>query len=207
MNLPSRHVLRLVAVVTLAIAGPVAAFHDEPRRAKTLKAPLVTGYVACTAPNTATLGFPALPACYPARRMDELCGFMGSSTVSAGYGKAAAKARPNGDFKVDIYAKGLNAGCEGRKLCGVVRVRATTHRCVQGPCTVVDLDFTGTSPTVCCTVASGACSVSTTINNEVLGTLVVGDRTGLEVYGFGLKRVSGANLPAGNSFVSGGLTP
>jgi hypothetical protein len=56
-------------------------------------------------------------------------------------------------------------------------------------------------------VTSGVCVVSTTINSEVLGTLVVGDRTGFEVFGFGLKRVSGPNPPTGNSFTSGGLTP
>jgi hypothetical protein len=195
-----------VALAALVVTTKAAAFHDEPRRAKALKAPLVTAYEPCTAANTQTRGFPALPACYPAKRMDELCGFV-SSNALAGYGKASGKSRPNGDFKIDISAKGLNAGCEGQTLCGIVRVRATTHRCDQGPCTVADLDFTGSSPTACCSVVSGVCIVSTTINSEVLGTLVVGDRTGFEVYGFGLKRVSGPNPPSGYSFTSGGLTP
>jgi hypothetical protein len=138
--------------------------------------------------------------------MDDLCGFISSSAL-AGYGKASGKSRPNGDFAVSITAKGLNTGCEGHKLCGIIRVRATTHRCSEGPCTVADLDFTSSSPTACCTVTSGVCIVQTTINSEVLGTLVVGDRTGVEVYGFGLKRTTGPNLPTGNTFVSGGLTP
>jgi hypothetical protein len=190
------------------IASRAGAFHDEPRRAKTLKAPLVTAYAPCTNPNTETLGFPALRACYPAQRMDSLCGFVSETTHLAGYGKASGKARPNGDFRVEISAKGLSNGCEGQTLCGIVRVRATTHRCAEGPCTVEDMDFmVPTSPTACCTVVAGQCQVSTTINSEVLGTLVVGDRTGFEVYGFGLKRTTGLNPPAGNTFSSGGLTP
>ncbi len=205
MHAPTRRVHAFVAVVVLT-ASAAWAFHDEPRRAKAVKAPLVTSYQPCTAANTSTNGFPALAACYPAVRMDELCGFTSANTLS-GYGKASGKSRPNGDFKIDISAKGLNAGCEGQTLCGIVHVRATTHRCDQRPCTVVDMDFTGSSPTACCTVVSGTCTVSTTINSEVLGTLVVGDRTGFEVFGFGLKRTSGPNPPTGNSFTSGGLTP
>jgi hypothetical protein len=69
------------------------------------------------------------------------------------------------------------------------------------------MDFTSSSPTACCTVVSGVCQVTTTINSEVLGTLVVGDKTGFEVYGFGLRRTSGPNPPAAYTFVSGGLTP
>lgn len=207
MNSRCRRVLCALALVAVASAGPAGATHDAPRRAKTIKAPLVTAYVPCTNPNTQTLGFPALPACYPAERMDPLCGFVSESTGLAGFGKAAAKSRPNGDFKIDITAKGLSNGCEGQTLCGIVRVRATTHRCVEGACTVADMDFTSPSPTSCCTVVAGVCTVSTTINSEVLGTLVIGDRTGFEVFGFGLRRISGPDQPVGNTFSSGGLTP
>ena len=86
-------------------------------------------------------------------------------------------------------------------------MRATTNRCAVGSCTVTDIDFMSDSSTACCIVMGGFCAVSTTINSEVLGTLVVNDRTGLEVYGFGLKRVTGPNVPATYTFVSGGLTP
>jgi hypothetical protein len=197
---------RLVTVAMLLVAARAGAFHDEPERAKSFKAALVTAYQPCTAPNTQTTGFPALPACYPAVRVDPLCGFT-SQSVTTGFGKASGKSKPNGDFAIYVTAKGLNGGCEGQTLCGIVRVRATTHRCAPGPCTVADLDFSGASPTACCTVASGNCTVSTTINSEVLGTLIVGDRTGIEVFGFGLKRVTGPNLPSGYTFTSGGLTP
>jgi len=202
----SPRVSRLILAALVVVAARADAFHDEPRRAKTVKAPLVTAYQPCTSPNTQTLGFPALPACYPAQRMDDLCGFTSATTLS-GYGKASGKSKPNGDFAISISAKNLNTGCEGQRLCGIVRVRPTTHRCSQGPCTVMDMDFTGSSPTACCTVVSGVCIVQTTINSEILGTLVVGDRTGVEVFGFGLKRVTGPNPPTGNTFTSGGLTP
>ena len=198
---------RLLAVVLLLVAGRALAAHDEPKRAKALKAPLVTVYQPCTAPNTQTTGFPSLPACSPPVRMDPVCGFTDPATQQSGYGKASAKARPNGDFRVDITAKGLNPGCEGQTLCGTIRVRATTNRCAGASCTVADLDFMSNSATACCTVMGGYCAVSTTIDSEVLGTLVVNDRTGLEVYGFGLKRITGPNLPATYTFVSGGLTP
>ena len=206
MNLSLRRALRIALAVTLVVAGTAGATHDEPKRAKTIKAPLVTAYQPCTNPNTQTTGTPALPACYPAVRMDEVCGFM-DATYLAGHGKAVGGAKANGDFSVKITAKGLNSGCENRTLCGIVRVRATTHRCTLGACTVQDLDFQGTSPTACCIVQSGYCAVQTTINSEVLRTLVPGDRTGVEVFGFGLKRIDGADLPAGNTFTSGGLTP
>jgi hypothetical protein len=198
--------VRFVTVALLMVAARAGAFHDEPQRARSFKGPLITAYQPCASPNTTTLGFPALPACYPAVRMDPLCGFT-SQTTASGYGKAAGKSKPNGDFAVYVAAKGLNGGCEGQTLCGIVRVRATTHRCSQGPCTVMDLDFSGASPTACCTVVSGNCTVSTTINSEVLGTLIVGDRTGFEIYGFGLKRTTGPNLPTGYTFTAGGLTP
>jgi hypothetical protein len=207
VKFPRRSVVRALVAVAVVYASQAGAFHDEPRRAKTIKAPLVTAYVPCTNPNTQTLGFVPLSACYPAQRMDPLCGFANPATNLSGYGKASGKARPNGDFKIDISAKGLNGGCEGQTLCGNVRVRATTHRCDEGPCTVVDFDFSVPSPTSCCTVLSGVCNVSTTINSEVLGTLVVGDRTAFEVFGFGLKRTTGPDQPTGNTFASGGLTP
>ena len=206
MNLTLRHVMRVVLAATLVVAGTASANHDEPKRAKTIKAPLVTAYQPCTNPNTVTTGSPALPACYPAVRMDELCGFT-NATYLSGHGKAAGGARANGDFEIRIIAKGLNTGCEGRTLCGIVRVRATTHRCSLGTCTVSDLDFQGSSPTACCIVQSGYCKVQTTINSEILRTLVPGDRTGVEVFGFGLKRTDGPDLPTGHTFTSGGLTP
>ena len=206
LNQTIRSVRSLALAVAFVVVGRAEAFHDEPKRAKAIKTPLVTAYEPCTNPNTQTLGTPPLPACVPAQRMDTVCGFT-SGTFLAGHGKASGRSKPNGDFQVNVVAKGLNAGCEGRTLCGTIRVRATTHRCADGPCTVQDMDFTGASPTACCIVSSGTCVVQTTINSEVLGTLVPGDRTGVEVFGIGLRRVNGPDLPSRYTFTSGGLTP
>ena len=206
MNCTIRRVARVISILMLVVVTSAGASHDEPKRAKTVKAPLVTAYQPCINPNTVTVGFPPLAACQPALRMDERCGFS-TGTYLSGHGRAVGRAKPNGDFEVTLTAKGLNLGCEGWRLCGAVRVRATTHRCEGEPCTVQDIDFIGSSPTACCTVAGGLCVVKTTINSEVLGTLVVGDRTGVEVFGFGLKRETGPDLPDGYTFTSGGLTP
>jgi len=197
---------RLAFCLAIAIATGAAAFHDEPKRAKALKTPLVTAYRQCTAPNTQTIGVPALPACDPPIRVDDLCGFTTELYLS-GQGKASGQAKPNGDFQITVVARGLNAGCEGRTMCPTIKVRATTHRCPQGACTTSDIELVGSSPSACCKVMSGSCSVQTTINSEILGTLAPGDRTGVEIYGIGLRRTDGQNPPATSTFVSGVLTP
>jgi hypothetical protein len=199
--------LLVAALVAAAVVRATWAFHDEPRRARTFKATLVTAYVPCTSPNTVTTGVPALPACYPAVRSDPVCGFQSANFLDAGFGRASGKSRTSGDIQVIVSAKGLAQGCEGQTLCGLVTVRATTHRCAQGPCTVPDVTFTGSTPTACCVVTNGNCYVSTTIDSEVLGTLVAGDRTGVEVLGCGLRRVTGPSLPSFDTFHCGTLTP
>ena len=90
MNSSRSRVSRLLAVVLLLAAGRALATHDEPKRAKAIKAPLVTVYQPCTVPNTQTLGFPSLPACSPPVRMDPVCGFTDAATQQSGYGKASA---------------------------------------------------------------------------------------------------------------------
>jgi len=198
---------RLVFCLAIGTAAGASAFHDEPKRAKAVKAPLVTAYLPCTSPNTHTTGVPSFAACEPPLRVDELCGFTDPLYVS-GLGKAAGQAKANGDFQIKVVVRGLNSGCEGRTMCPTVKIRATTHRCATGAaCTTQDIELIGASPTACCKVMSGACSVSTTINSEVLGTLVPGDRTGVEIYGIGLRRVDGQDPPATSGFVSGILTP
>jgi hypothetical protein len=205
-----RHIA-LFVVAFACLAEHAAAFHDVPRRARSLRSSLVSTFAPCTSPNTQTLGYPGLPACYPAVREDVECGFYNGPIPFAGNGKVTAKARTNGDFKVDIEATNLNGGCEGEELCGVIVVRATTHRCppAMRPCTTQDIEFTGMSPTACCRVARGKCRITTTINSEVLGTLVPGDRTGIEVFAAGLRRTTGPNLPGPGrwTFRSGALTP
>lgn len=199
------HKFTLALVLALVFAG-VAVAHDEPRRAKTIKAPLVTAYQACTAPNTVTSGPTPVPACSPPVRNDEVCGFQGPF-FRAGYGKAAGVTTPLGDLTLNFTAKNLSPGCEGRKLCAVASVRLTTERCVQSPCTVDIPQWLSDTITGCCVVTAGTCRVSTSINREMLGVLEQGEKTGIEISGCGLKRVDGPNPPSSYTFTCGVLAP
>src|SRR5262245_62462252 len=198
-------------MVALLIGPPLArragAQHDEPKRAKSVKAALITAYEPCTSPNTTTAGSSlAIPACSPPLRSDPACGFQGPFFRS-GYAKASGVTTPIGDFRLGFVAKNLNPGCEGRKLCAVAAVRVTTDRCVQKPCTFDLPQWFVDSVTGCCIVAGGECRVSTSINSEMLGTLQQGEKTGIEITGCGLKRLDGPNAPAGMTFSCGVLAP
>jgi hypothetical protein len=192
-------------LLSTQFGGQAGAFHDEPKRAKAIKAPLVTAYQPCLTPSTHTIGELSLQAC-DAVRVDDLCGFAADGYVF-GHAKAAGQAKPNGDFQVTVVARGLGPGCEDRWMCPTVKIRATTHRCGQGACTTVDTELMGLSPSACCRVVSGGCTVQTTINSEFFGTLMPGDRTGIEIYGIGLRRIDGLDPPTTSTFVSGVLTP
>lgn len=195
-----------LAAVLLAAVAPAWATHDEPGRAKALKGPLITAYEPCTAPNTETSGVVRLPACMPPVRADSVCGF-GAEAGKRGTGRAQAVARGI-DVELQIVAKGLGAGCEGRTLCGVVSFRTTTDRCADGACTVVDMpNFIGASTTACCRVTMGQCRVSTSVNAEVFDALRPGERAGVELLGCGLKRMDGPLPPDGVSFACGILAP
>jgi hypothetical protein len=193
-------------VAVAMLLGSQAWGHDEPRRAKTIKAPLVTAYKACTSPNTMTAGPIPVPACSPPAREDDICGFQGPFFKS-GYGKASGITTPIGDFKLSFTAKGLNPGCEGRKLCAVASVRITTERCLAGSCTFDLPTWLSDTITGCCIVESGTCRVNTSINSEMLGVLEQGEKTGIQILGCGLKRMDGPSLPTGLTFGCGVLAP
>ena len=200
-----------LATSTILLAGLLSvsvahATHDEPRRGKSIKAPLITAYKACLAPDTTAGGTLGIPAC-KAIRNDAECGF-GGPFFSNGFGKADGTATPQGDFKLSFVARNLNPGCEGRKLCAVASLRMTTENCADAPCTVELPDFVSNSVTACCVVQGGACSVSTTFNSEYLGAIVRGTGTGLEITGCGLRRMDGPDVPAsGYTFACGLLVP
>ena len=134
----------IVAAVSIVLLGspltrPATALssgsHDEPKRAKSVKAALITAYEPCTSPNTVTQGSSLpIPACSPPERSDPECGFQGPF-FTAGYAKASGVTTPIGDFRLSYVAKNLNPGCEGRKLCAVAEVRVTTDQCQMKPCT------------------------------------------------------------------------
>ena len=56
-------------------------------------------------------------------------------------------------------------------------------------------------------MAGGQCRVTTSINSEMLGTLVPGGKTGIEILGCGLKRLDGPTPPSGLTFSCGVLAP
>jgi hypothetical protein len=77
----------------------------------------------------------------------------------------------------------------------------------MAPCTFDLPQWYVDSVTGCCVVASGECRVSTSINSEMLGTLLQGQKTGIEILGCGLKRLDGPNPPSGLTFSCGVLAP
>ena len=206
----------IVAAVSIVLLGnpltrPANALssgsHDEPKRAKSVKAALITAYEPCTSPNTVTQGSALpIPACSPPARSDPECGFQGAF-FTAGYAKASGVTTPIGDFRLSYVAKNLNPGCEGRKLCAVAEVRVTTDQCQMKPCTFDLPQWFVPSVTGCCIVAGGQCRVTTSINSEMLGTLVPGGKTGIEILGCGLKRLDGPTPPSGLTFSCGVLAP
>jgi hypothetical protein len=201
--------LRLPAVclgLLLGLSGAAWATHDEPGRGRALRGALVTSYETCTSPNTTTAGGLPQPACSPPVRTDPVCGF-GSSFGEFGSGKATGVAR-DGDIELAVTAKGLGNGCEGWRLCGVVQVRVTTHRCTSGvPCTTPVIELTNISDTACCLVANGSCKLRTSVNTEFFDALRQGERAGVEVVGCGLRRRNGPNPPTGLTFSCGLLAP
>ncbi len=199
--------LAIALLVCPLLARRAGAQHDEPKRAKSVKAALITAYDPCTSPNTTTQGSTiAIPACSPPVRSDSECGFQGPFFKS-GYAKASGVTTPVGDFRLSFVAKNLNPGCEGRKLCALAAVRVTTDRCELKPCTFDLPQWYVDSVTGCCVVAGGECRVSTSINSEMLGTLLQGEKTGIEILGCGLKRIDGPNTPSGLTFSCGVLAP
>ena len=153
----------IVAAVSIVLLGspltrPANALasgsHDEPKRAKSVKAALITAYEPCTLPNTVTQGSSlTIPACSPPARSDPECGFQGAF-FTAGYAKASGVTTPIGDFRLSYVAKNLNPGCEGRKSCAVAEVRVTTDQCQMKPCTFDLPQWYVDSVTGCCIVAA-----------------------------------------------------
>jgi hypothetical protein len=198
--------------VALAVAGLIVsggrlawATHDEPGRGKAVRISMVTAYEPCTNPNTSTQGGLPTPSCSPPVRSDPVCGF-GALDGMVGMAKAKAQVH-DGDIQLAVVASGLGNGCEGHNLCGVIKVRVTTDRCLVSPCTTKDIELTNVSDTACCTVANGNCKLKTSINTEVFDALRLGQRAGIELLGCGLRRRDGPTPPTDLTFVCGMLAP
>ena len=209
MRLTGRRTSAFVLAVVGTLIGRSGrlawATHDEPGRGKAVKISMVTTYEPCTSPNTITEGGLPTPACSPPVRSDPVCGF-GAQDGQVGMAKAKGVVH-DGDVRLSVVASGLGSGCEGHKLCGVVRVRVSTHRCSLSPCTTSDIELTNLSDTACCTVTNGNCKLNTTVNTEVFDALRVGQRAGIELLGCGLRRRDGPTPPTGLTFTCGLLAP
>jgi hypothetical protein len=200
--------LLTIAFAGASIGGPGStawATHDEPGRGKAVRISMVTSYEECTSPNTSTEGGLPTPACSPPVRSDPVCGF-GAMAGATGMIKAKGVVH-DGDVQLSVVGAGLGNGCEGHKLCGVIRVRVSTDRCLLTPCTTRDIELTNVSDTACCTVSNGNCKLKTTINTEVFDALRSGERAGVELLGCGLRRRDGPTPPTGLTFACGLLAP
>ncbi len=201
-----RCILGTVAAVLLAM-GTAGATHDEPPRAKGLSAGLVTAYDECTGGNTQTQGAFPVEACSPPARSDSICGF-GVLDEVPGKGRLKAKV-DDGEVDLSVSLAGLAFGCEGQRLCGVMRARVSTHRCDDPPCTTVDVDLTNGSPAACCTVVGGTCRMRSSVPEGLWDALRDGERAGIEVLACGVRRVTGPSLPGPGrlTFACGLLAP
>jgi hypothetical protein len=133
----------------LGVGADVAiADHNTPRKAKNLKAELVTSYLPCTTPNTTGGG---LPACTPPERSNPSCGF---GPVGSGKFILAVQRRPNG-IRPKLILRGLDAGCEGKTLRLRFTTRVTYDNCGGASCTLEEeFGAEGTD----CLVANGRCT-------------------------------------------------
>ena len=198
-------VLVLAGTIVSGYGGLAWATHDEPGRGKAVRISMVTSYEPCTNPNTSTEGGLPTQSCSPPVRSDPVCGF-GALDGMVGMAKAKALVH-DGDIQLSVVASGLGNGCEGHNLCGVIRVRVTTDRCLLSPCTTKDIELTNVSDTACCTVANGNCKLKTSINTEVFDALRLGQRAGIELLGCGLRRRDGPTPPTNLTFACGMLAP
>lgn len=199
----------LLAPAVVAVSTAAHADFLEPVRAKRIATSFVTAYAPCTSPNDSTTGSIQLPACHPATRSDAGCGF---GTRGSGQGRAQVVGQREGlqDIRISGQLGGLDPSCEGETLCLTASLIVTTGGCQSGDpagCTMQTLtDFPiGVPPTSgCAVVKNGTARLSAGVNSA-FGAPVLNSRTGIEILGVAVKRVSSVNspAPAGNTFRSG----
>lgn len=173
-----REVFRILIMGGLLCGSIAAADHNEPQSANLFKTSLVKSYEPCVAPDAVTTS--GLPACEPATPSDPVCKF-GPKGKGLAKGKVISGTVHDVQFKAQL--KGLDTGCEGLILTGVVTVRATVDDCNGDACTVPDfVDY----PLGSCTVTAGKCDIVGTVNTTTPGLLLTGRLTGLELLGCGV---------------------
>src|SRR5262249_48909722 len=102
---------------------------------------------------------------------------------------------------------GFGTGCEGHKLCGVVRVRVTTHRCPMSPCTTTDLELTNLSDTGLLHRHKRQLQAEDEHQHRGLRRAPSRPARRIELLGCGLRRRDGPTPPIGLTFACGMLAP
>src|SRR5262249_51284612 len=109
------------------------------------------------------------------------------------------------DIRVTANLMSLDAGCVGQTLCADMTLRVTTHTCLSGfNCTSIDVAYL--TPACCVVTGTGACTINTTFNTFLLGSIVTGNVAGYQVRDAGLQRTTGPSVPA-RPFTMGVLIP
>ena len=125
--------LAAIAVGLGVMATSAHAQFNTPFKGKQFKGNLMTGYNACTAPDTVTDD--AQSACSAVSRTDTGCGYGG------GQGKIQLKGQTVGNYDARLKLVSLDAACEGQTLTFQARVRRTGRYCSGNVCTVGDTTF------------------------------------------------------------------
>jgi hypothetical protein len=151
-----QRIVNIVVVGAMAIGLMASAAHaqfNEPGIAKTVKASVVTGYEACTTPNTTTSD--STPAC-TAVRSDPVCGFVGG-----GHGLMYIRTKSATGWAVKIVLLGLGDPCKDETIHFFATLRTTTNDCGAGsPCTV---DTPNVELGSCVVSHTGKCGISTPV--------------------------------------------
>jgi hypothetical protein len=189
--------MRMKALTCLAAAVGVVggaslalAQHNEPFHATKFSSSLVTSYAACTAPTGNSTKTLPLPACN-AVRSDPTCDF-----AATGSSSGTVSANVHGQrIRMHASASNLDPGCNGKTLCLVASLRATTDDCLTPPCTVQESTIQD-YPTGCCCVAFGVCETPFCRFTPTL-PFASGKRAGLQLEGCALENGSAHTFDCG----------
>jgi len=205
--LPSRW---LAVAASLALAGVSAvaiAAYNTPSKAKTIKTDLVVAYHVCSGPPNATqfFGTTGLPACTPPSPVTAdngahvvTFGPKGAMNVAVALGSADIKLAVKGS---DIMENGMPSN--GNLKAAAASVITTVDSCAAGAppqsmpppgggidCTSQDLGlFFSAVITVPC--VAGKCSLKSSINTIIPGSITGGTLANTAISGIGMKDADG----------------
>lgn len=180
-----------IAAGVLAIgltATAVMAADGEPGKAGKYQANMINASADCVTSSETTLGALPFPAC-PA--VDgPICTF-------GAKGQAKVQAKAKDDVSLAVKIKGLESCPDGTVLQASASFKSTTNNCsTSSRCTTISIpNFP--IPGATCVVASGGCSIKTTLNTLVPGLIVPGENTAIELGTVGLSAGTVAVAVAG----------